>query len=242
MEFYSNKQNFEVAAQFRDRLKNLEILLSTSFSGSSEENQELISIPTVDQFATQNDHTEGYTDTLSCKFKYEKYILKKTHLNLTTLRRIECYDVSHTGGKNIVGSMVTFINNLPAKEYYRRFKIIKQNKIDDFAALKEIFIRRLNHPEWGFSDLVIVDGGTPQVRVFQKVFSYFGIKIPLIGIAKETDILIIPFHNGFKRIALSANSPTLHLIQRIRDEAHRFAHKYHSFLRSNQFKQVEKRL
>lgn len=114
--------------------------------------------------------------------------------------------------------------------------------MDDLGALKEIFSRRLSHKEWGFSDLIIADGGTPQVRAFQKVAFALNVNIPIIGIAKNPDVIIIPENEGLVRINLPQESKALHLIQRIRDEAHRFAHKYHSLLRLKSYKNIEKRL
>lgn len=135
-------------------------------------------------------------------------------LNLTSLKRIECYDISHLAGTNTAASMVTFINGEPEKRFYRHFKINQAKKSDDLSALKEVAQRRIKHfDDWGSPDLIIVDGGKNQVKTFRGVFDSF--KIPVIGISK------------------SQGNRVNALIIRLRDEAHRFAQRYHHKLTTN---------
>ncbi len=147
------------------------------------------------------------------------------------LERIECYDMSNIQGHQYVGSMVVLTNGEIDKSQYRKFKIYQQPEgiPNDFAAMAEVITRRLKHAEWPTPDLIIVDGGKGQVSTTQSVLDMHGVSIPLIGIAKREELLITP---DFVEIKLPKDSVALHLVQRIRDEAHRFAITYHRNLRS----------
>lgn len=142
------------------------------------------------------------------------------------LNRIECYDISNIAGTHAVGSMVVFLKGEKSGMNYRRFKIRYQipNKPNDFAMMSEILQRRIRHKEWPSPDLIIVDGGKGQVTSAKKVLEEEKLDIPLIGLAKREETIITP---TFKEIALPKDSPALHLLMRIRDEAHRFAITYH---------------
>lgn len=100
---------------------------------------------------------------------------------------------------------------------------------NDFAAMKEVLERRLKHTEWEMPGLFIMDGGKGQVSTIYNLFQELGIKIPIIGLAKREETIIT---SDFQEIKLPKDSHALHLIQRIRDEAHRFAITYHRKLRS----------
>lgn len=172
-----------------------------------------------------------------------EYALKslQSHLNLPAPpRRIECYDISTTMGVETVGSMVVFVDGKPAKGEYRKFKIkgswvvdelTGKPRPDDYAAMREVLTRRFKHhfegdPKFAeLPDLLLVDGGKGQLSVAIKVLNEFGLKIPVAALAKEHELLYVP-HSEMP-IALPFNSPALHLLQRIRDEAHRFALKFH---------------
>ncbi|MCX7968845.1 MAG: excinuclease ABC subunit UvrC [Armatimonadetes bacterium] len=165
----------------------------------------------------------------------------QSHLNLPTPpRRIECYDISTTMGVETVGSMVVFIDGKPAKGEYRKFKIkgawvidetTGKPRPDDYAAMNEVLTRRFKHHLEGdpkFSelpDLLLVDGGKGQLSVALKVLAEFDLEVPVAALAKEHELLYVPKLEA--PIALPFNSPALHLLQRIRDEAHRFAVKFH---------------
>lgn len=214
MEECTQRKDYEQAAIYRDKLEKFGYLLKQyQTTGAYIEN------PLLTNQIRKNEQ-ENLTK-----------ILRNFFPQLNLLKRIECYDVSNTFGHLVVGSMVTFIDNQPAKQFYRRFRIKFQNKIDDFAALAEMLIRRFNHPEWGKPDLLVVDGGIPQCRAFRKVLSDLNFKIPFLGIAKEDEALVIPNDSGFERIILPRDAVALQLLQRVRDEAHRFAHNYHTLLR-----------
>ncbi|KPJ73394.1 hypothetical protein AMJ48_01395 [Parcubacteria bacterium DG_74_1] len=145
-------------------------------------------------------------------------------------RRIEAYDVSNIQGKDATGSMVTFINRKPEKNFYRRFKIkIPNQKFDgganDIVMLKQVLSRRFNHPEWGLPDLILIDGGKAQLNAALSTT-----KVPAIALAKRRNELYVK--NLEKPILLKAlPREVFNLILQLRDEAHRFAKKYHHKLR-----------
>jgi excinuclease ABC subunit C len=159
-------------------------------------------------------------------------VLTISKLRIKSLSKIECYDISNISGTNATGSMVVFIDGEKESSMYRRFKIKMENKPDDFAMMAEILQRRIRHIEWKYPDLIIVDGGKGQVSAAVKVLQDNNINIPLIGLAKREEIIVIPRITNFIEVSLPKDSPALHLIMRIRDEAHRFAVTYHRHLRS----------
>ena len=149
--------------------------------------------------------------------------------------RIECYDISHIQGSNTVASMVVFQNGLPKKTAYRKFKIKStEGKPDDFMSMKEVLTRRLNklgQPKWEKPDLIIIDGGKGQLSSVMQIVEEFGITdIDFVSLAKREEEVFLP--NQSKSILLPRESNALYLIQRIRDEAHRFAITFHRDLRS----------
>ncbi len=153
--------------------------------------------------------------------------------NLTILHRIECYDVSTTGQKLSTASMVVLKDGVINTDEYKRFKIKNKSIRSDFDMLKEVLTRRFAH-SWQRPDLVVVDGGKPQVKTAVKVFSSLKIKIPLIGIAKHPDRVVLgisPYRTFSRAFMKNGILP----VERIRDESHRFAKKYHVFLRSKAF-------
>jgi excinuclease ABC subunit C len=165
------------------------------------------------------------------ELKSLKTVLSR-YLYIENLKRIECFDVAHLAGTSPTASMVTFINAEAEKSLYRRFRINQRLAKSDVHSLKEVAKRRLNRLEdWGEPDLIIVDGGKPQVDVFRKSFEKWA--IPVIGLAKKYETIVVPVRRlgaaSFKEIRLPAG-PALSLIVRIRDEAHRFARVYHHLL------------
>ncbi len=158
-------------------------------------------------------------------------VLKENEVNIEKLERIECYDISNISGKHATGSMVVFTNGEKDAASYRRFKIKRPPRVipNDFAMMREVIRRRLNHPEWGTPDLIIVDGGKGQISSANKAAFEENKQIPIIGIAKREELLIT---SDFKIIRLSKSSDALQLVIRIRNEAHRFAVTYHRKLRS----------
>ncbi|MEK7096134.1 MAG: excinuclease ABC subunit UvrC [Patescibacteria group bacterium] len=151
-------------------------------------------------------------------------------------RRIEGYDISHIQGTDTVASMVVFINGLPSKTDYRKFKMRLPGN-DDFGHMAETIKRRLrveNINKWGKPDLVLIDGGKGQLSVATAARDNVGqSKVPMIGLAKRFEEIIVPKERGFDIVALPESSHIVKLLQRIRDESHRFATVYHSMLRGN---------
>jgi len=159
--------------------------------------------------------------------------------NFWPYKRIEAYDISNIQGQEATGSMVTFINGLPDKNFYRRFKIKISGKPNDIAMIKECLTRRLNHPEWGMPDLILIDGGIAQLNTVVKIKiqhpvlikSTQGVSYPkVMALAKKKNELFI---EGQKKPILLRKLPReiFNLILQLRDEAHRFARSYHHKLR-----------
>lgn len=148
---------------------------------------------------------------------------------------IECYDISHIQGTNTVASRVTFENGMPKKSKYRRYKLrtIKKGEVDDFKSMREILSRRFKRITNGDDpapDLIIIDGGKGQLSSVNEIMKEFDLKIDLVSLAKREEEVFKP--NESKPVIFPIKSPALHLFQRIRDEAHRFAITYHKKLRS----------
>lgn len=168
------------------------------------------------------------------------------HLDLPVAPlRIECYDMSHIQGSDYVGSMVVMEDGLPKKSDYRRFKIQSVPGNDDFAAMEEVLTRRftaylkeravpVEEREGRFSyppQLLVVDGGKGQLSVATRVLDDLGLRdeIPVVSLAKQFEEVFVPGRN--ESIRLPRQSEALYLLQRIRDESHRFAITFHRQLR-----------
>lgn len=164
-------------------------------------------------------------------------------LSLTNLpRRIECYDISNIGGRNAVGSQVVFQNGEPDKSGYRRYRIETLTEPDDYGMMHEVLSRRFTNTE-NLPDLVVVDGGKGQLNVALSVLKDLKIRQDVIGLAKEERTFISSKGEIKKKVAksedrvylpgrkdavyLSSWPQALHLLQQVRDEAHRFALSYH---------------
>lgn len=162
------------------------------------------------------------------------YIAEKLKLK-NFPHRIECYDISHIQGTNTVASMVVFINGLSKKSEYRKFKINStEGKPDDFMSMKETLSRRfkrLGEKGWEKPDLIIIDGGKGQLSSVMEIVKDLNITgIDIVSLAKQEEEVFLPY--TLNSILLPRESNALFLIQRIRDEAHRFAITYHKKLRS----------
>ncbi|RLB08840.1 MAG: excinuclease ABC subunit C [Deltaproteobacteria bacterium] len=153
--------------------------------------------------------------------------------------RVEGFDISNIMAKAAVGSMVCFIDGEPYKEGYRRFRIKTVTQIDDYAMMYEILNRHLRRKlqEGNMPDLIVVDGGKGQLNVALRVMKELNIKdLEVIALAKGRkegkDKVFLPFRKD--PINIAQNSPSFHFLQRIRDEAHRFAISYHKVLKRKQ--------
>ncbi|MFC2037585.1 helix-hairpin-helix domain-containing protein [Chloroflexota bacterium] len=165
--------------------------------------------------------------------------------------RIECYDISTTQGSATTGAMIVFVKGVPRKSDYRRFRIRSVEGTDDYASMREMLrrrFRRVTDPElqadqapggqkssWDLlPDLLVVDGGKGQLNAALEVLDEFELRdvVPAVGLAKQEEEIFLPGQS--EPVRLPRTSEGLYLMQRIRDEAHRFAITYHRKLRSKQ--------
>jgi excinuclease ABC subunit C len=148
-------------------------------------------------------------------------------------RTIEGMDIAHLGGSDTVASLVSFLDGLPFKPGYRRFKIKSVEGVDDFASMREVVsrrFRRLKEEDEVFPDILLIDGGKGQLNAALDAFKALGIDPPcVISLAKQEEEIFRP--GDTESIKLSRHSAALRLLQYVRDEAHRFAQHYHHMLR-----------
>lgn len=162
--------------------------------------------------------------------------LKESGINVEG--RIEAYDISNISGTSAVGSMVVFEEGKPAKALYRKFKIKTVKGANDYAMMEEVMRRRLTRAKtfpqsWPLPQLMVIDGGEGQLHSVQKIMDELDVRIPIVGLAKgfdrKQDRLVFDYTNvDLVRVAKRGKE----LFQKARDEAHRFAVKYHRELRS----------
>lgn len=208
MKAASRNQNYEEAAAIRNQIEHLEYITRPQ-------------MPT--DFYMENPNL--YSDQRELELRQLQKILSANNIKIENLKRIECFDIAHLAGVNATASMVTFIDAEANKKEYRHFKIRKAKGGDDYDSMREVGKRRMKHLEdWGKPDLIIVDGGAGQVKAFSENVE----NIPVVGIAKHPDRLIV----GEQKIRLTGNP--LNLVSRMRDEAHRFARRYHHKLVSRE--------
>lgn len=208
MKAYSKKKDYEKAAILRDNLKVIQYITKPQ-------------TPAVEFLKNPNLTQDLRLRELE---SLKKLLTRHLTLDTLTLSQIECFDISHLSGASATASMVVFINGEAEKSKYRHFKIKQAKSQSDYDSMVEVATRRIKHlSDWGKPYLLIIDGGLAQVKAFNEVFKYQN--IPVIGIAKHPDRLV--FSDG-KKIKLSG--PALQLVTRIRDEAHRFARRYHHIL------------
>jgi excinuclease ABC subunit C len=152
---------------------------------------------------------------------------------------IECFDISHISGTFVVASMVRFAGGRPDRDNYRRFRIKGFMGNDDFRAMEEVVgrrYRRLHTEGKPFPDLVVIDGGVGQVGAALKAFVALGLEPPpLIGLAKREETVVFP--DARAPLDMPLDHPGLRLLQRLRDEAHRFANTYNADLRSKKIRE-----
>ena len=211
---YSKRQEFEKASSIQRQIEAIKLITSKFYKPG--------------EYETNPNLKEDIRNEELLLLKDE---LLRSGIKVNHLSRIECYDISNTSGKNATASMVVFKDGEKDSSSYRRFKIrgFYNGKPNDFAMMEEVIRRRLQHSEWQTPDLIVVDGGKGQISSALKALNTENKSIPLVGLAKREEIIIT---SDFKEIRLPKDSKQLHLIMRIRDEAHRFAITYHKKLRS----------
>jgi excinuclease ABC subunit C len=205
-----NTKNFEEAIKIREKLRLFQQI--TEKKSLSTDNEEFYH------------HVED-------KLKSFYLSLKKYFPRLRSLFRIEGYDISNLNLRERAGSMVVFQNGYPDKSQYRRFKV-NESRSDTYM-IREIITRRLNN-SWPLPDLMVIDGGIYQVKAAIEAVNKKGLKILIVGIAKNPDRLILPFDNSYRKIRL-AEIPGNEILINLRNESHRFAKKYHLLLRHKNF-------
>ncbi len=218
MEMASVINKFEEAGKIRDKIQALERILEHTHVIENSTNQD-------DRIKSQN----SLKEVLGVK---------------KAIKKIECYDISNIQGKNAVGSMVVFVDGVPDKSQYKKFKIKMKNEPNDIAMLNEVLTRRLAHPEWGYPEVMLIDGGKAQLNVAIKAKNSLCLKnrgrentdirkiqtIKIISIAKGKQELFI---EGQKTPIPLKDLPQeiYNLVKHLDDEAHRFAITYHKKLR-----------
>jgi excinuclease ABC subunit C len=215
MEALSKNQKFEKATEVRDKIFALENIMAHGNIMGSE------SVGVRKSSFNPWEKTEKmFRNLLGVK---------------NTVSKIECYDISNIQGKQAVGSMVVFIDGKPDKSQYKKFRIRMENKPNDIAMLTEVLTRRLRHPEWGYPDVMLIDGGIAQLNVGinTKNVRPETQQIKIISIAKGKQELLIEGqkeHIPLKNLPQEVYNTIVHLD----DEAHRFAISYHKDIRSRE--------
>jgi len=181
--------------------------------------------------------TEVYT-LYAGKRQVNDVLLLKKYLGLNKIPfTIDCLDIACLSGKDSTGSAVVFKDGLPFKGLYRRYKIKTVPGVDDFAMIAEVVRRRylrMKEERTPLPDLLVVDGGGAQVSAAKRELDGLGLNIPLIGLAKKNEEIYFP--SRALPLVLPKANPALHLLQRLRDEAHRFTHGYHLLLRAKRLR------
>ncbi|MFV2039839.1 MAG: excinuclease ABC subunit C, partial [Acidimicrobiales bacterium] len=221
-------------------LRGSAVLISVPMRGDKRGLQETVTRNAADAFARHRLQRTADHNSRSRALNELQEFLGLANAPL----RIECYDMSHIQGTDYVGSMVVMEDALPKKSDYRRFKIRTVDGNDDFAAMEEVLNRRFSNyledrdkpvEERGkFSyppQLLVVDGGKGQLGVAVRVLRELGLQdeIPVASLAKQFEEVFVP--GSPEPIRLPRQSEALYLLQRIRDESHRFAITYHRQLR-----------
>ncbi|MFO0765013.1 MAG: excinuclease ABC subunit UvrC [Patescibacteria group bacterium] len=170
-------------------------------------------------------------------------VIKRSEGEIDVYGRIEGYDISHISGTSQVASMVVFQNGAPAKAQYRKFKIKTVDGSNDVASLKEVLTRRLKHDEWPLPQLLLIDGGKPQVHAVEEVVRELGVQVPVVGMAKgperkRTDLICSDRSPSLCQLL----EPHIDMLTQVRDESHRFAITFHRKVRSDAFVGKKKRV
>lgn len=215
MKHASKEENFERAAKWRDQLKALSYITTPYKSPGA--------------YLEQPDFIEELRKT---ELTALQKLLAPFFPGFEYPGRIEYIDIAHLAGEAATASLVVFINGQPEKNLYRRFRVHGKETRNDYWMMKEILKRRLGHlDDWGSPDLIVLDGGKPQVSAGKEVLSEAKTKIPLIGFAKRFEEVVIRGNQRFHIVRLKDYVLARNLLRRLENEAHRFARAYHFKLR-----------
>ncbi len=223
MNLLSKQQKFEEAARVRDVLQKFDYARKT--------------------FRIPQAYVDNPYLVEDLLFKSLAELQKNIPILKVAPKMIECYDISNISGKEAVGSLVVAVNGRITKSKYKKFKIKLKDTPDDFGMLREVLTRRINKGlndssgNWELPDMFLIDGGKGQISTVLEVTDSLGVNTPVVGIAKKQETLVYFDQNEFKEVILDRTNEGLKLVQRLRDEAHRFAQAYHHQLR---LKKIEK--
>lgn len=215
----AKKENYEAAQEAKKIRDGLAFL-------SQQKVDPNLFLADLDLKENRQDQLKTLKDLLAPHFK-----------GLTSLKRIETYDIANISGQEATGSMVVFTLGQPDPSQYRQFKIRQEARPNDPKMIAEVLHRRLKHPEWPKPNLIVVDGGKTQAQAALSVLRKNRLDIPVLGLAKKEETIIIKDKAGFVSLNLDRQSPALLVLRAGRDEAHRFAQKYHHYLREKSFKE-----
>ena len=222
------KEYLESAKGVTTQIVSPKIGLKKKLMETAKKNAEDYLVKSTEKTRRERDMTEGAAKRLA------------EILGLKRVRRMECYDISNISGVDKVASMVVFIDGRKAASEYRRFKIRTVEGANDFMSMNETIRRRFARAASGdgkfaeLPDLVVIDGGKGQLSAAYSAAASEGYDVPMIGLAKREEEVFTVFDD--EPIVLSKASYPLKLLQRIRDEAHRFAITYHRNLRSKRYR------
>lgn len=202
----SKKQNYELAEEAKRQIARLDYITTPSTDvGRFVENPNLLEDIRQEELVKLEEFLQPYMD-------------------IKNISVIECYDIAHLAGTSPTASQVTFVDGDADKSLYRHYRIRQVKGNDDISSLREVASRREKRAsEWELPDLIIVDGGKTQTKVFYEIFHKHG--VPVVGLAKRFETIVIP--NGKEFTLIRPRGKALNLVTRIRDEAHRFARSYH---------------
>lgn len=244
-EYQKNINN--IIAVLQGRKKGLTLKLRQSMKGASKKQEFERAAKIRDQiFGLENIFLHGKFLEVKPTAGGSIYAWRKIEQNLRGLlkiknyiSRVEGYDISNISGKEATGSMVVFTDGKPTKNEYKKFKIKTVNQISDVDMLKEVLKRRFKHSEWQMPDLILIDGGKPQLNAAKTALGgSAGNGAFVTSLAKREEELYI--ENRQWPVKLSdLPQETAFFLQRVRDESHRFAKKYHHKLRKLAFKNAK---
>ena len=215
------QQDFERAAKLRDQIAGLENVFS---------HRQFLEVRLP----------RGSRTSKTTRWYKIKQVLQSILGEKNKISRVEGYDISNISGTEATGSMAVFIDGRPAKSEYRKFKIKTVRGANDVAMLKEVIGRRLRHGEWAYPDVLLIDGGKPQLSAARAILrkSDFPreVRLPKVAaLAKKEEELYTEKKEQPIRLSALPRETALFL-QRVRDESHRFAKKYHHKLREKLYR------
>ncbi len=213
-----------------------EKLLSKLLSEQTEKRVKVYSAKRGDlkkrlDIALENADYQLHLESLKKSRRNEALESLKQLLNLKKIpKRIEACDISNLGATNIVGATIVFIDGKPAKNEYRKYKIITPEGQDDFASMRELVFRRLSNKHRELPSLLLIDGGKGQLSAAMDAMKLAKVDVPVISLAKKEELIYLP--NESDAIRLKSSDPARLFLEAVRDEVHRFVITFHRLRRS----------